>query len=99
MGKTARRKSTNLLTSGYRGWPLLSDEQQKAVKRLARALRGWPDGISLFGWSGSLVVTLDVDEDTKGQVVSAAGFLGVHCDGGDPHEYAGPLSIEDPDHA
>ena len=60
---------------------VLTKEEQRAIKSLQKLARGWPDALTLFSWSGSLVVMKDAEG--MNAVVSSIG--GIPNDGGDPN--------------
>jgi len=62
----------------------LTDDQKRAIKSLQRLAKKWPDGLSLFSWSGSLCVTLNTPERPVPVVV--AHVDGIPNDGGDPSD-------------
>lgn len=59
----------------------LTVEEQKAIKSLQRLAKKWPKSITLFSWSGSLVVFKEVD----GKLGVVDTIRGIPNDGGDPN--------------
>lgn len=76
---------------GNDGRPL-TDEERKAIASLKRLAKRWPASLTLFSWSGSLVIfksdewraakTDSNDHDSNPYVVDH--ISGIPNDGGDP---------------
>lgn len=68
----------------------LTDEERRAIASLQRLAKRWPKSLTLFSWSGSLVVyhTADKDQFVLGGVEANDLILeaidGIPNDGGDP---------------
>lgn len=65
----------------------LTDEEQRAVDSLQRLAKRWPQTLTLFSWSGSLViVSTDMPPAAAADPNDAvlAYIAGIPNDGGDP---------------
>ena len=61
----------------------LTPEEAKALAALHRLSKIWPRSLTIFGWSGSLVV-MDSEMERGPDAVIDDDFPGIPCDGGDP---------------
>lgn len=75
------------ITILMRGKP--TDEEDRAIRGLAAALRRLPEHLDLFGRTGTLCVVRRGDNDDDG-IRPLASFGGIHCDGGDPNDAGEP---------
>lgn len=67
----------------------LTDEEARAIASLQRLARRWPKSLTLFSWSGSLVVFHSADmgavtDRDRGNDLILADIDGIPNDGGDP---------------
>ena len=60
---------------------ILTKEEQKAIKSMQRLAKKWPKSLSLFSFSGSLIVCKYSDDMIDCAVSSIDG---IRNDGGDP---------------
>jgi hypothetical protein len=61
----------------------LTDVEINAIKRLQRAVKGWPKSLVLFGASGNLSVRKKADDGSYGNNREVDVIESVFCDGGD----------------
>lgn len=61
-------------------------DEQRAIDSLKRLARRWPQSLTLFSWSGSLVVvhTDEYRSDMAANDWDSEQILGIPNDGGDP---------------
>jgi hypothetical protein len=59
----------------------ITKDEQKAIKSLERLAKKWPKSLSLFSWSGTLLVMKRIDDGRLGCVEEISG---INNDGGDP---------------
>lgn len=55
---------------------IVTKEEQKIVRSMERLAKKWPDSLSLFSWSGVLIVVKEGHD--------IAQITGIENDGGDP---------------
>lgn len=56
--------------------------ERRAIARLEKLAETWPQTLTLFAWSGTLVVFRS--EDMPGNDVPSHTIFGIPIDGGDP---------------
>lgn len=64
-------------------WDTLSDDERAAIKRLEKALKGWPDSLLLFGAGGGLQVRKPLPDGGAGYPAETIEIIDCPCDGGD----------------
>ncbi|RLI63007.1 MAG: hypothetical protein DRO67_06400 [Candidatus Asgardarchaeum californiense] len=62
---------------------IITKEEEKAIASLERLAKKWPDSISLFSWSGTLVVMKHIEDGRLGYITTIEG---IPNDGGDPSD-------------
>ena len=64
----------------------ITKEEEKAIKALERLAKKWPESLSLFSWSGHLIVTKFNQEGIECDIGTISG---IKNDGGDPDSGGG----------
>ncbi len=59
----------------------ITKEEQKSIRRLKSVAKSWPENLSLFSWSGTLVVMTEV----QGKFCIVDYITNIPNDGGDPN--------------
>ena len=60
---------------------IVTEEEQKALRSLLRLAKKWPQSLSLFSWSGTLVAMKDGPDGRGCTIITIPG---IPNDGGDP---------------